>query len=62
MSLERFETMDPFILLSMVNMKLRDEFGDLDSLVKFYDLDRAKLERKLAEAGFEYLPEAKQFR
>ncbi|GLT19425.1 hypothetical protein GCM10007938_32070 [Vibrio zhanjiangensis] len=62
MSLENFETMDTFILLSMVNMKLRDEFGDLDSLVKFYDIDKTKLIDKLANAGFEYLTEAKQFR
>ncbi|HHF2937834.1 TPA: DUF4250 domain-containing protein [Vibrio diabolicus] len=62
MSLESFETMDTFILLSMVNMKIRDEFGDLDSLVKFYDIDKAKLVNKLAAAGFEYLDDAKQFR
>ena len=62
MSLENFETMDTFILLSMVNMKLRDEFGDLDSLVTFYDIDKTKLLEKLAKAGFEYLAEAKQFR
>lgn len=62
MSLERFETMDVFILLSMVNMKIRDEFGDIDSLVKFYDIDKAKLVSKLLAAGFEYLEDAKQFR
>jgi hypothetical protein len=62
MNLEQFESMDPVILLSMVNMKIRDEFGDLDSLVKFYDIDKAKLVKKLSDAGFDYLVEAKQFR
>jgi hypothetical protein len=62
MNLEQFETMDPVILLSMVNMKIRDEFGDLDNLVKFYDIDKAKLVKKLSDAGFDYLVEAKQFR
>ncbi|EFP94887.1 DUF4250 domain-containing protein [Vibrio caribbeanicus] len=62
MNLEQFESMDPVILLSMVNMKIRDEFGDLDNLVKFYDIDKAKLVKKLSDAGFDYLVEAKQFR
>ncbi|MCY9845777.1 DUF4250 domain-containing protein [Vibrio caribbeanicus] len=62
MNLEQFESMDPVILLSMVNMKIRDEFGDLDNLVKFYDIDKAKLVKKLSDAGFDYLVESKQFR
>jgi len=62
MNLEQFASMDPVILLSMVNMKIRDEFGDLDNLVKFYDIDKAKLVKKLSDAGFDYLVESKQFR
>jgi hypothetical protein len=55
--------MDPVMLMSIVNMKLRDDFsGDLDKLANFFDIDRAALEAKLATAGFEFLPEAKQFR
>ena len=57
------ETMDPVMLMSIVNMKLRDDFsGDLDKLANFFDIDKAALEAKLATAGFEFLPEAKQFR
>ncbi|MGX9457744.1 DUF4250 domain-containing protein [Photobacterium damselae subsp. damselae] len=62
MDLSKFEAMDPIMLMSIVNMKIRDEFGDLDSLVKFYDIGKDKLIEKLANAGFDYLPEAKQFR
>lgn len=62
MDLAKFETMDPIMLMSIVNMKIRDDFQDLDELVKFYEIDRQKLLDKLASAGFEYLPEAKQFR
>ena len=62
MGLERYETMDPVMLMSIVNMKIRDEFGDLDSLVKFFDIDKQKLISRLTEAGFDYLPDAKQFR
>lgn len=63
MNLANFEKMDPVMLMSIVNMKLRDDFGgDLDRVVNFYEIDKAALAAKLASAGFEYLPEAKQFR
>ncbi|MBM4801657.1 DUF4250 domain-containing protein [Vibrio parahaemolyticus] len=63
MNLANFKSMDPVMLMSIVNMKLRDDFGgDLDKLVAFFDIDRAALEAKLATAGFDFLPEAGQFR
>lgn len=63
MNLSNFASMDSVMLMSIVNMKLRDDFtGDLDKLVAYFDIDRAALEAKLASAGFEYLPEAGQFR
>ncbi len=62
MDLANFEKMDPVMLMSIVNMKLRDEYGNLDNLVKAFDIDKDALIAKLASAGFDYLPEAKQFR
>tara|TARA_Y100001956_G_scaffold76656_1_gene86065 strand:+ start:2628 stop:2819 length:192 start_codon:yes stop_codon:yes gene_type:complete len=63
MNLDNFETMDPIMLMSIVNMKLRDDFdGNLDKLVAYFDIDKAALEAKLANAGFEFLPDAGQFR
>jgi len=63
MNLANFETMDTVMLMSIVNMKLRDDFnGDLDKLVAYFDIDRVALEAKLATAGFDFLPEAGQFR
>ncbi|WP_162046935.1 DUF4250 domain-containing protein [Vibrio taketomensis] len=63
MDLAKFASMDPIMLMSIVNLKLRDDFsGDLDELVKFFDIDRQDLEAKLATAGFEFLPEVGQFR
>lgn len=53
---------DPFMLLSMVNMKLRDEYSDLDDLCASMDVDKKELVKKLADAGFEYLPQLNQFR
>lgn len=53
---------DPIMLLSFVNMKLRDEFADLDDLCKSLDIDREALEEKLSEAGFHYVAATNQFR
>ena len=53
---------DPFMLLSAVNTKLRDEFDSLDALCAALDLDRAALEEKLAALGFAYDPARNAFR
>lgn len=53
---------DPFILLSYVNTKLRDEYPSLAALCDDLDLNRTDLEAKLAAVGFTYLPAANQFR
>ncbi|MDE7387908.1 MAG: DUF4250 domain-containing protein [Muribaculaceae bacterium] len=53
---------DPVMLMSAVNMKLRDEYPSLDALCDDLDLDRTTLEAKLKAAGFDYLPDANQFR
>ncbi len=59
---------DPAMLLSYVNMKLRDDFpsvpGAKTGLEEFcassgVDMDALKL--KLAQAGFEYSPEQNKF-
>ena len=63
MNLANFENMDTVMLMSIVNMKLRDDFaGDLDQLVAYFDIDKAALETKLATAGFEFLADVGQFR
>ncbi|MBZ4683297.1 MAG: hypothetical protein PWP46_668 [Fusobacteriaceae bacterium] len=61
MDLKNFKTMDINILFSIVNMKLRDEFSDLDELVKYYDIDKKELEEKLNEAGYHYEREHNHF-
>ncbi|MCH5238804.1 MAG: DUF4250 domain-containing protein [Muribaculaceae bacterium] len=54
---------DPNIIVSYINMKMRD--GDYESLEELcdslgYNVDEIK--EKLSKAGFEYIPELKQFR
>ncbi len=53
---------DPFILLSWLNMKLRDEYSSLDELCTSFGLERQMLEDKMKSAGFVYDLVANQFR
>ena len=53
---------DPFMLLSMVNMKLRDEYPSLQEFCKSNDIDEASLKATLSASGFEYMQEINQFR
>lgn len=45
---------DPFMLLSFINMKLRDCYDSLDQLCEDLNIDRYTLEEKLKSVGFEY--------
>ncbi|MFA0440740.1 hypothetical protein BCU70_13885 [Vibrio sp. 10N.286.49.C2] len=63
MNLNNFIAMDPIMLMSIINMKLRDDFnGDLDELCASLDIDKQALSDKLSGAGFDFLPDAGQFR
>ena len=53
---------DPFMLLSIVNMKLRDQYDTLEDLCAEEGYDQEKLVGKLRDAGFEYVPENNQFK
>lgn len=50
------------MLLSMINMKLRDEYSNLDELCASEDIDKDLLESRLKAAGFDYMPTINQFR
>lgn len=52
---------DPAMLMSWVNMKLRDFYGSLDKLCEDLEIDRNELEDRLAKAGFEYNAELNKF-
>ncbi len=57
-----FETKDTMLLYSLVNMKLRDEFLDLDDLVNYYGVDKKELLDKFSDAGYEYVEGENQFK
>lgn len=53
---------DPIMLYSAVNMKLRDQYDNLEDLCKSEGIDKEELVKKLMNVGFEYIPEVNQFR
>ena len=52
---------DPFMLVSFINLKLRDYYDSLDALCEDLGLDKEQLCDKLKSAGFEYSEENKKF-
>lgn len=52
---------DPNILLSFVNMKLRDFYSSLDELCEELDADRKEIEETLAGIGCRYDEEQNRF-
>lgn len=52
---------DPFMLLSWINMQLRDYYSSLDDLCKAHSLDRHSLEITLASIDFRYDPALNSF-
>ncbi|MBQ9275221.1 MAG: DUF4250 domain-containing protein [Succinivibrio sp.] len=62
MPLKRFATMDPYVLVSAVNMQLRDEFSSLDELCSAQEISKEELLQRLRKADFVYDEESRQFK
>lgn len=52
---------DPIMLLSFMNLKLRDHYSSLESLCDDLDISEQELIEKLAGAGYHYHKESNQF-
>lgn len=52
---------DPYMLLSFVNMKLRDFHDSLDNLCDDLGVSREDIEKTLNDAGFSYDPSTNRF-
>lgn len=52
---------DPMMLLSFINMKLRDQYGSLEELCEDLEIDITDLTDRMKSAGFEYSEENKRF-
>lgn len=52
---------DPVMLLSVINLKLRDYYPTLDQLCEDLEQDKSDLCAKLSAIGYEYSAERNQF-
>lgn len=52
---------DANMLLSIVNMKLRDFYGSLDALCEDLDEDKEQIQKTLSGIGYTYDGEKNQF-
>lgn len=52
---------DPVMLLSFVNLKLRDYYGSLTAMCEDLDVDPAEITEKLAGIDYHYDSEKNQF-
>ena len=52
---------DPYMLLSMINMKLRDFYGSLDALCDDMDEDKNEIIAALEKVGYRYNAERNAF-
>lgn len=52
---------DPVMLLSVVNLKLRDFYGSLESMCEDLDEDQEQIVNKLAQIDYHYNRERNQF-
>ncbi|MCM1032670.1 MAG: DUF4250 domain-containing protein [Odoribacter sp.] len=59
--MSEFIPQDPYMLLSFINMKLRDHYTSLAELCEDLGIDCDELQQKLSTSGFEYLPESNRF-
>lgn len=52
---------DPAMLLSFINLKLRDYYPGLEALCDDLDIDRSEIEDKLSGIDYHYDKEKNQF-
>ncbi len=59
---DSIKIMDPIILLSMVNMKLRDQYSSLDLLCSDLELNKDDIVSRLEKVGYNYVEKENQFK
>ena len=52
---------DPAMLLSFINLKLRDYYASLEALCDDMDIDRTEIEDKLSNIDYHYDKEKNRF-
>ena len=62
MDKETLIKMDPNILVSMVNMKLRDYYSSLDQYCEDIGIEKECIEKRLETIGYKYHTDINQFK
>lgn len=62
MNFENYRTMDPHLLVGLVNTAIRNEHGSFQELCVAHELESENLIEKLLSAGYKFIPEQQQFR
>lgn len=52
---------DPYILLSFINTKLRDEFHSLEDLCKSLSIEQVELEKEISRIDYTYDKQSNRF-
>ena len=58
----QFESIDPHLLVGLVNTELRNHADSLEDLCRTHDIDQARLCRRLASADYHFQADQNQFR
>ncbi|WP_066873965.1 DUF4250 domain-containing protein [Clostridium mediterraneense] len=62
MDLSNYKSIDPFMLLSIINLKLRDFYSSLNELCEDLNINKEELKEILEKNGFEYIESLNQFK
>lgn len=62
MNTDDIKDMDPNILVSIINLKLRDYYSNLENLCEDMNIDMNVLESSLEKGRFSYNKEINQFK
>lgn len=62
MDWSQYATMDPHLLVGLVNTELRNNSDSLEDLCRTHDVEQDQLIAHLASAGYDYMPEQMKFR
>ena len=62
MGFENYRSMDPHLLVGLVNTAIRNEYKSFQELCIALELESEILAEKLTRAGYRFMPEQQQFR
>lgn len=57
-----YASMDPHLLVGIVNTEIRNHCDDLEDLCRTHDIQQSDLVAYLAKAGYDYISEQQKFR